>query len=105
MTDHVVEMDERAVAVNHTAGHYAYLLMSWMLVLDMLLRGVRPSWTSWNGMPIDIVLVLAGGGLTHLAYALRHRTVGRRRTIALASSIAVAAVLAAVLVLAWSRLR
>jgi hypothetical protein len=92
------EVDERVIAVNHRAGYYAYLVMGWMLVADMMLRGLRPNWTSWDGFPVDVLVVIAGGAGTQLFYTLSQRTVGKRRSMALLLSVAVAAVFAAALV-------
>lgn len=73
------EMDERAVAVDHAAGRQAWLVMSWLLVLDLGLRGRYPDWVTWAGFPVDIMVILLAGGVTRTAVNWQSRTLTRQR--------------------------
>lgn len=93
------EMDERAVAIEHRAGHLAYLVVSFLLVGDMALHAWRPDLLDWNGMPADVVGILFIGGLTHWVTVVRARTVGPRRVAALVGAAVAALALSAGLAL------
>lgn len=93
------ELDERAVAIENAAGRQAYLVMSWLLVADLLLRARFPDWTTFNGMPVDILAVLTGGALTWFWYNWRAGTFTNRRVLQMGLSALAGAVVAGVL--AW----
>lgn len=92
-SEHVIT-DERSVAASHRGGFYAYLVMSWLLVGGLALRGLRPDWLSTAPLPLDILVVLAGGALTHLGYTLAQRATSARALAALAMSGLLAAIVA-----------
>lgn len=97
MIKHRIEMDERAVAVDHQAGKRAYVVMSWLLVIDLGLRGLRPEWVDWNGFPADIPIVLLGGGVAWTWTAWRARILTRPWLGWLALAVALAAAAGAAL--------
>lgn len=90
------EMDERAVAIEHKAGHAAFVVIGYLLVLDMALHGLRPGVTDRNGFPVDILVITAAGAFTHLTVTLRERTLGPRRGLVMVAAMVVAVAVAAV---------
>ncbi len=61
-------------------------VISYLLILDLVLRTWRPEWTEWDvwgmvqpPMPADILVIGLAGGLVHWIVMLRERTVGRAR--------------------------
>jgi len=73
MSGKVVEHDERTVAVENAGYRWAYLLMSFGLLVDVAVRGFVAKQSSWDLM----ALVLAGGLVTTL-YQGQKRILGRR---------------------------
>lgn len=73
MSGKVVEQDERTVAVENAGYRWAYLLMSFGLLVDVAVRGFVAKESSWD----LLALVLAGGLVTTL-YQGQKRILGRR---------------------------
>ena len=96
-------MDERTVAVDQAAGLRAYRVLSWLLVLDLGLHGLRLPWLNWSGFPLDIPVILLGGELARTWHLWRSRTLTRRLILAAIVAAAVAFVIAAGLSLLGGR--
>lgn len=73
------EMDERVLAVEHQAGYIAYQVLGYLMILDMMLRAWHPEWVDWNGMPVDIPVVMLIAGAVEWTIKVRKRIVGPRR--------------------------
>jgi len=89
-----VEIDERTVAVDNAAGNVSYQVMSWLLLLDLAVHGLRPDLVSLRGFPLDIPVILAVGWLTWTWYRVRDDTLSRRRFFIMLSAFALAAAIA-----------
>ncbi|MHB9144340.1 MAG: hypothetical protein ACYC5Y_03280 [Symbiobacteriia bacterium] len=95
----MIEVDERTVTVDQAAGLRGYRVMSWLLVLDLGLHGLRLPWLDWNGFPLDIPVILLGGELARTWHLWRSRTLTRRLIFAASAAAGAAFVMAAVLTL------
>jgi hypothetical protein len=87
-----VERDERTVSVENTSYRWAYLFLSYGLLLTTAYRGFVRDETSWD----LLALVVLAGGIATL-YQGRKRVLSRRWLIGAVAAIVVAVVLGAVL--------
>lgn len=93
MTHASVERDERTVAVELAGYRWAYLFLSFGLLLIVAVRGAEYGEASWDLM----ALVILGGGV-HFAFRAFHQALYRRLGLKIAVALAAALVLAFVLV-------
>lgn len=91
-----VDRDERTAAVENASYRWAYLFVSFGLLVLVAYRSFRHGESPWD----LLALVLLGGGLAS-AYQGYHQTLSRRWGLACLGTVVAAAVLAAVL--AWLR--
>ena len=89
---HLVDRDERTVAVEHASYRWAYLLLSYALLVDVACRSFLYKESAWDLLG----LVVAGGAVT-VAYQATHRVLTRRWAWTVLLVVGVAAVLAAVI--------
>ncbi|WP_374712431.1 hypothetical protein [Symbiobacterium terraclitae] len=97
-----IEVDERTVAVDNAAGNLSYRLMSWLLVADLAVHGLRPDLVSLSGFPLDIPVILGAGWVTWTWYRVRDDTLSRRRFLLMLGAFGLAAVVAVASAL-WRR--
>ena len=87
-----IERDERMLAVENASYRWAYLFLSFGLLLDVFYRSVAQHQTSWDLMALVIV-----GGLGATAYQGAHRVLTRRwATVAILMMLVGAAVAATI---------
>jgi hypothetical protein len=87
---HLVDRDERTVAVEHASYRWAYLLLSYALLVDVACRSFLYGESAWDLLG----LVVAGGAVT-AAYQARHRVLTRGWVWTVLLVVVVAAVVAA----------
>jgi hypothetical protein len=71
-TTEYVERDERTVAVENTSYRWAYLFLTFALLLDVACRGFLRGEAAW-----DLLALVVGGGLVCTAIQARYRVLGR----------------------------
>lgn len=103
MNGSIPDADERTITVDREAGYRAYLVMSWLLVLDMAMHGLAPAWIDWRGFPVDVLAILMAGASTHLWHANRQGILSRRRAMLVALAAAAACGIGAAIALACAR--
>jgi hypothetical protein len=94
MTDALVERDERTTAVENAGYRWAYLFLSFGILLTVAVRGTRNGESSWDLM----ALVVLGGGV-HFAFRAFHGALYKRLALRFAVALIAAVLLAVVLVL------
>jgi hypothetical protein len=86
------ERDERTLAVENASYRWAYALVTYALLVDVMCRSLFRNEAAWDLM----ALVIAGGAVC-TAYQARHKTLGHSWAMKAALAACVAGVLAAVL--------
>lgn len=86
-----VQRDERTVSVENTSYRWAYLFLSFGLLVSVAYRAFARSEQSWD----LLALVIAGGAIATLYQGKQH-VLGRRWAVLIASAVAAAVVLAVV---------
>lgn len=94
MMDAPVERDERTTAVENAAYRWAYLFLSFGILLIVAVRGVMNGAASWD----LLALVILGGGV-NTAFRAFHRALYKRLGLRVAVALVAAALLAVALVL------
>ena len=94
MTDDLTDRDERTVAVENAGYRWAYLFLSFGVLLIVAVRGSLDGEASWDLM----ALVVLGGGV-HLAFRTYHRALYRRLALRVAVALTAGLLLAIALVL------
>ena len=89
-----VVKDERTVAVENASYRWAYLVLSYGLLLSTAYRGFVRNEASW-----DLLGLIVLGGAVSTLYQRNFRTLPRRWLLVSAAAALLAAVLAAVIVL------
>lgn len=92
------EMDERVRAIEYKAGHAGFVVMGWLLILDLGLHGLKPEWTTVGGFPVDLLVINVGGLLAWGFVTIREKTLGPQRTLRLALATVLAMGIAVVVV-------
>ena len=92
-----IERDERTQAVTHAAGYRAFVVMSWLVVAVLAIRGWRPDLAQAGGLPADLLLIVVGGALTFFFGRELGNGAGPRARWAVASAVLAAMVVAAVM--------
>lgn len=92
MTNGTVERDERTTVVEHASYRFAYLFLSYALLLDVAYRSF-----SWNERPWDLLALVVLGGVVSTVYQARHQILGRRWVVVTLATMLAAGVVAAVL--------
>ena len=89
---HLVDRGERTVAVEHASYRWAYLLLSYALLVDVAIRSFLYKESCW-----DLLGLVVAGGVVTAAYQASHRVLTRRWAWTVLLVIGVAAVVAAVM--------
>src|SRR5258708_40045113 len=92
----LVERDERTIALENASYRWAYLVLSFGLLLLVAYRSFMHHESPWD----LLLLVILGGGVG-TAYQTFHRVLGKRWVIISLLAIAIAAALPAIM--AWFR--
>ena len=95
MTDAPVERDERTTAVENAGYRWAYLFVSFGILVIVGVRGFANRESSW-----DLVALVVLGGVVHMLFRAFHRALYARLALRVAVTVVAAALLAAVLVFA-----
>jgi len=94
MTDDIVERDERTTAVENAGYRWAYLFLSFGILVVAAVRAAVSGETSWDLM----ALVVLGGGV-HFTFRAFHRALYKRLALRVTVAFIAALLLAAALVL------
>ena len=94
MTDGLVDRDERTTAVENAGYRWAYLFLSFGILLIVAVRGSTSGAIAWDLM----ALVILGGGV-HFAFRAFHGAVYKRLALRIAIALVAAVLLGVVLVL------
>jgi hypothetical protein len=91
-TPQAVERDERTVAVENASYRWAYLVLTYALLVDVMYRGLFRHEAAWDLMALVIV-----GGAICTVYQARQKTLVHGWVMKAVLGAVVAAVIAAVL--------
>jgi hypothetical protein len=91
-TTNWVDRDERTVAVENASYRWAYAVVTFALLLDVVCRSFFRGEAPW-----DLLALVIGGGLLCGLYQARYKTLGRGWAWKVLLASCTAAVLAAVL--------
>jgi hypothetical protein len=91
-----VERDERTIVVENASYHWAYLFLSFGMLVIVAYRSFIFGESAWD----LLLLVVLGGGIS-IAYQGFHNVLTRRWAFASIASVLIATILAATLV--WFR--
>lgn len=94
MTEQVVERDERTVAVENASYRWAYLVLSYGLLLCTAYRSFFLGQASW-----DLLALVVVGGAVAATYQGTRRVLSRRWAVLSGVAVLAALILAAALVL------
>lgn len=94
MTDELVDRDERTVAVENAGYRWAYLFLSFGVLLIVAVRGSLYGEASW-----DLMALVVLGGAVHFAFRTFHRALYKRLALRVAVAVTAGLLLAIVLVL------
>ena len=70
-TPQAVERDERTVAVENASYRWAYLVLTYALLVDVMYRGLFRHEAAWDLMALVVV-----GGVICTVYQARQKTLG-----------------------------
>ena len=87
-----VERDERTVAIENASYRWAYLLLTYALLVDVMYRSLVRHEASW-----DLLALVVVGGAVCTVYQARQKILGHGWVMKAALAACVACVLAAVL--------
>ena len=90
-TPQVVERDERTVAVENASYRWAYLLLTYALLVDVMYRGLVRHEAAWDLMALVIV-----GGAICTVYQARQKTLVHGWVMKAVLGAVIAAVIAAI---------
>ena len=90
-TPQVVERDERTVAVEHASYRWAYIVVIYALLVDVMYRGLVRHEAAWDLMALVIV-----GGAICTVYQARQKTLVHGWVMKAVLGAVIAAVIAAV---------
>lgn len=94
MTDLLVERDERTTAVENAGYRWAYLFLSFGILLIVAVRGSASGAMSWDLMALVIL-----GGAVHFAFRAFHGALYKRLALRIAVALVAGVLLGVVLVL------
>jgi hypothetical protein len=94
-TSACVQRDERTVAVENASYRWAYMLLTYALLLDVMYRGLARHEAAWDLLALVIV-----GGFVCAVYQARQKILGHGWVMKVALAACVAGVVAAVLAMA-----
>jgi hypothetical protein len=90
-----VERDERTVAVENASYRWAYLVVTFALLVDVMYRSLARHEAAWDLM----ALVIVGGAICSV-YQARQKTLGHRWVMKAVLTACMAGVIAAALAMA-----
>jgi hypothetical protein len=90
-----VQRDERTVAVENASYRWAYTLLTYALLVDVMVRSLARNEAAWDLMALVIV-----GGFVCAAYQARHKILARGWVMKVVLAACVAGVLAAIVAMA-----
>ena len=90
-TPECVERDERTVAVENASYRWAYAVLTYALLVDVMYRGLFRHEAAW-----DLMALVIGGGLFCGVYQARQKILGRGWVMKVVLASCVAGVIAAV---------
>jgi hypothetical protein len=96
-TTSTVERDERTVAVENASYRWAYMLLSYALLLDVIYRSLFRNEGAW-----DLMALVVGGGAVCTIYQARQKVLSRGWAMKAVLGACIAAVIAAVLAMTLS---
>jgi hypothetical protein len=88
-TPQAVERDERTVAVEHASYRWAYIVLTYALLVDVMYRGLFRNEAAWDLMALVIV-----GGAICAVYQARQKTLAHGWVMKAVLGAVVAAVIA-----------
>ena len=92
-TAEYVEPDERTEAVENASYRWAYLLVTYALLVDVVYRSLVHQEAAW-----DLMALVVGGGVVCMAYQVRQKILARgwvtKAVLAASLAVAIAAILA-----------
>ncbi len=88
-----VERDERTIAVENASYRWAYLFLSFALLLDVACRSFLRDDAAW-----DLLALVIGGGVVCTVIQARYRILGRAWTRTVLVAFCVGAIVATILV-------
>ncbi len=91
-TPHAVERDERTVAVENASYRWAYLLLTYALLVDVMYRSLVRHEAAWDMMALVVV-----GGAVCTVYQARQKILAHGWVMKVVLVACIAGVLAAVL--------
>jgi hypothetical protein len=91
-----VDRDERAVTAGDAGYRWAYPLLSYALLVDVMVRSLVRHEAAWDLM----ILVILGGAVCTVAQA-KQKALGHAWVMKALLAVCIAAVIAAVLVMTW----
>jgi len=94
MTTRPIARDERTVATENASYRWAYLVLSFGLLLSVAYRGLVLGEAAW-----DLLALVVAGGAVAARYQGRHRVLSRPWVVASVGGALLAAIVAAALVL------
>ncbi len=86
------ERDERTVAVENASYRWAYLVVTYALLVDVMYRGLFRNDAAW-----DLMALVIGGGIFCLVYQARQKILAHGWVMKAVLGACVAGVIAAVL--------
>ena len=90
-TPQAVERDERTVAVEHASYRWAYIVLTYALLVDVMYRGLFRNEAAW-----DLMALVIGGGIFCSVYQARQKILARGWAMKAVVGACVAGIIAAV---------
>jgi len=97
-THQVVERDERTIAVENSGYRWAYALITFALLIDVMYRSLVRQEAAW-----DLMALVIGGGVFCSIYQARQKVLARGWFIKVVFVACVAAVVSAILAISIVR--
>jgi hypothetical protein len=97
-TNQVLQRDERTLAVENASYRWAYLLLAYALLIDVMVRGLVRQEAAW-----DLMALVIGSGFAGRLYQAREKILTRGWVMKMALVAFVSAVVAALIVVVRSR--
>ena len=91
-TPQPVERDERTVAVENASYRWAYLVLTYALLVDVMYRGLVRHETTWDLMALVVV-----GGAVCTVYQARQKILAHGWVVKVVLAACIAGVIAAIL--------
>ena len=99
-TPQAVERDERTVAVENASYRWAYLLLTYALLVDVMYRGLFRNDAAW-----DLMALVIGGGIFCGVYQARQKILAHGWVMKAVLGAAIAGIIAAVIAVVFTMIR